>query len=869
MSLLNAVICMRREVWVGFMFFVSALFVSVNASAEVVFVENGVGRAPAVLLADEGESVHPVVISAEASPEVEELAGELADYLGKMSGAEFSVHRGDGTSGIAVGTYADFPELGFEGMFDPDDLTRRDEYLMRSHDEGLYLIGASDLAAQHAVWDLLHRLGHRQLLPTDTWEIVPELDAIRVSVDDFESPDFVNRMGPRSAPWSDRELWSRWRNRNRITSSFTLRTGHVYGRIIRRNRQAFEDNPEFFALVDGERGGGRGDKFCISNDALRELVVEDAVNRIGPDDDSISMDPSDGASWCECDECAEMGSVTDRVVILSNEVAEAINDLGFDEEKYVGIYGYASHSPPPSVDVHPNVIVSLATAFIRGGYTFDEMIDGWSPRTRFMGIRGYHDVHTWSQAMPRRARGGNINYLKRNIPYWHERGARFMNSEASDSWGANGPGFYFSGRVLWDVDEAGRAEEIVDDFVEKAFGEAYEPMREFYHMIAEDYDTVRTSDDLLARMYGHLAEARALTDDPDVMTRLDELTLYTRYVELRFKFGDAGGDEARLEAAQNMFRHAYRMRDTLMVHIQALYRWLRRRGIDMPGEANPGNRLTVGSEGTDFEPWTTTEPFSEEEIAGFIEAGLENYEKLVMPFEPVSFSEDLVPAADALDLPEVSTGRFGRSDSCFRGRHRMFTWFEPDGEALRLEVSAGHIWQNRGDAEFELHSPQEETMEPVDTASVPPDEETREIVLGSPYEGLHELKWSDGHDRTDIVFPDDRAMTVRSCMERPARLRNNRHLYFYVPKGTETVGGYTTHRRTRILDGDGNRVLDFGDVEGGEGYFNIPVPEGQDGRLWKHERGYGTLMLMTVPPYFARNERGLLLPREVVEADSE
>ncbi len=840
-----------------FAFFLFSTVMSADAIAEVV-------------LADGGESFYPVVITQGASSDVEKAADDLAQYLGEISGAVFEVVRGHGDSGIVVGNHIDFPGLGFEEKFDPNDLMRRDEYVIQSHGDGLYLIGATDLATQHAVWDLLYRLGHRQFIPTDNWEIIPDKETLSVELDVFESPDFVVRRGPRGAAWSDGELWEQWMDRNRLTSDFTLRTTHSYGGIIRANQEAFDENPEFYAKIDGKREWvGGNSKFCISNDDLRELVVNHAVGVIEetPERDSISMDPSDGGNWCECEGCEAMGSVSDQVVTLANEVAEAVNSLDHGD-KYVGIYAYAAYSPPPNVDVHPKVIVSTATAFLRGGFTKEELIEGWSERANMLGLRDYYGTHVWWRAMPRRSRGSNVNYLVEYLPYYYREGIRFMNACGADSWGADGLGYYLSGRILWDTAEAERADDIIEDFLEKCFADAKEPMRDFYYLLSQDHDTVRTNDDVLARMFGYLDEARKMTDDPAVIERLDELILYTRYVELKYKFNDAGGEDAREAAAQELFRHAYRMRDTMMIHIQALYRWLRRRGIDMPEEADPG-RLSVGSEGKDFAPWTSSEAFSEEEIGGFLEAGLDNYEKMVVPFEPVSFSDELVPAADALDLPEVTTGDFGRGDS-FRGSFSMYTWFDEAGDkGLPLEVSAGHTWQDRGDVQFELHSPQEPLVEPVDTASVPPDEETHEIVLASPYDGLHELRWSDGGGTTKINFPEDHPMTIRSSMDAPAGLRGNRFLYFYVPKGTEMVGGYTTHERTRILDGAGNRLLDWGDVEGGEGYFDIPVPEGQDGTLWKLERGYGQQMLMTVPPYFARNERELLLPREVVEADSE
>lgn len=817
-------------------------------------------------LAANDEAALPIVIGEDAGDEVRKTAEELADYLERISGAPFSVETGDGSGGIVMGVPDDFEALPTDDVaFDHGPL-HRDHYVIRSKEEGLYLLGATPLAVQHATWDLLYRLGHRQFFPTDTWEVVPELPEIRVALDVSEQPEFYNRMGPRGAPGRDREIWSRWHDRNRMTSGFSLRTGHQYSAIIRRNQEAFDANPEFLALVDGERGGS---KFCISNDDLRALVVEDAINRTDRDTDSITMDPSDGGGWCECEPCAEMGSVSDRVVLLANEVAEAIDDLGYGE-KYVGIYAYAGHSPPPNVEVHPKVVVSVATGFIRGGYTFEELLDGWSAKAPVLGIRDYHDVHTWSRAMPRRARGGNVRYLVDRIPYYYERGARFMNSESSDSWGANGLGYYLSAHLLWDTEAAGNVDALIEDFVDKAFGSAHEPMREFYHLIAEDHETTRTNEDLLARMYEALDEARRLSHDAEVMARLDELALYTRYVELMLAFEDARG-EARDEIAPELFRHGYRMRDTILIPIRSLYRNLRnRQGIEVPEEANP-HPFRLGQASEDLDPWMSSEPFTAEEIDGFVREGVANHEKTQLDFETVSFSDDLVPAADRLELAEVETGRFSRSHpSTFRRDTTMYTWFESNEQQLVLNVTGGTIWQDRGNVRFELHSPKEVFSEPVAVdESVEPTGEVQEVVLETPYSGLHQLEWSDGNAGTSVEWPENWPMTIRSSMDDPANLRNSRwNLYFYVPKGTQVVAGYATNNRGTILDVEGNEIFDFTDLESPESYFEVDVPEGKDGQIWKFHNSYGRRKLMTVPPYLARNARELMLPREVVEADA-
>ena len=57
-------------------------------------------------------------------------------------------------------------------------------------------------------------------------------------------------------------------------------------------------------------------------------------------------------------------SVSDRVLLLANQVAAALTEQYPD--KFVAFYAYNYHSPPPNtVRAHPKVIVNVATAFIK------------------------------------------------------------------------------------------------------------------------------------------------------------------------------------------------------------------------------------------------------------------------------------------------------------------------------------------------------------------------------------------------------------------------------------------------------------------------------------------------------------------------
>ncbi len=814
---------------------------------------------PLARLAAGGKALLPVVVGPEAGPRVRAAAENLAEYLGRIGGATFRVQEGDGAAGIVVGVPADFQRLPAKPDF-PGGRFGREDYLIRSARDGVWLLGATELAVEHAVWDLLYRLGHRQFFPGDTWEIVPKLARIELALDVRESPDFYARriwynwgMG-----WGyNREPYARWCARNRHARGFMLNSGHAYGAVLAANRAAFDANPGYYALVDGRREHRGGDtKFCIANPGLRKLVVEHAVRQVRarPELDSISMDPSDGNLWCECDACARMGSVSDRVVTLANEVAAAVNDLGLGE-KYVGMYAYNRHSPPPAVDVHPKVIVSSTTAFLRGGLTQEQIIDGWQARGATMGIYDYFSVIAWDWNLPGRARAARPATLAESIRAFHRKGARFYDAESGDAWGPYGLGFYIAARTMWDTDEADRVEALLDDFLAKAFGPAEAPMREFYRLLHFD-PARRSAADLTGRMYRALADARKLAAGrPEVLARIDQLILYTRYVELYNALAHATGD-AKAAARDRVVAYAYRIRETMMVHAYGF--WARTVGQKAAHEAE--------------HPLQDDRPFTEAEILAILRDGIAANEPVELAFEPVEFSEDLVPA-DPLKLPEVAHGSF---PTVPQDRQTYWIWVEQAPAEVALEVTVEKVWALRPHR-IALFSPKDVAIGTVaESDVVRPDGRTYGVALPTPYDGLHRLDVFDGGDHTRIAWPEGMRVTLPSGLDAPgagSHFRGPWTLYFYVPKGTKVVGGWAARiaqwapRISGVLrDGDGRVRLDFASLE--DGWFTAPVPDGQDGRLWRFEKTQGLRQLATVPPYLARSEKELLLPREVVERDA-
>ncbi|MDP6045028.1 MAG: DUF4838 domain-containing protein, partial [Phycisphaerae bacterium] len=754
-------------------------------------------------VAVKGSPVTSVVVGSKASDRVRAAGATLAEYLGRISSAKFKVIVGDGATGLAVGLAGDFPKLGLAGRLAVRDVDDREHYLLKSHSRGVHIIGATESAVEHAVWDLLYRLGHRQFFPGPTWEVIPRTPNLSIAVNADERPDYrARRIWYGFGLWDhNRKPYEQWCARNRAVLGFNLRTNHAYQGIIGANRKAFDANPEFYGLLDGKR---TSTKICIGNPKLRALVAAHAIRYFEkrPDADSISMDPSDGGGWCQCDQCAKLGSVSDHALTLANAVADAVNRRF--KNKYVGMYAYSQHSPPPNIRVHPNVVISVATGFIRGGYTVDELIEGWAAKGATIGMREYYSVIMWSRNLPGRARGTNLEYLRKTIPHFHAKGARFMSAESGDCWGPCGLGYYLAARMLWDVDEAKRTDALVDDFLTRAFGPAAETMGKFYRLI-DGANQPLLCDDLLGQMYRLLDKADKLADTSEIRARIGDLVLYTHYVELFRDYRSAKGVE-RQAAFERLIRHSYRIRGTMMVHSKAIYRDVVRRDKQV---AIPSGAEWGVSEARN--PWKSSKSFSRAELKGILAAGIAKYK--VVEIKSVEFGMELVPATP-LKLAKVELGSAG---SHGRGVQTFYTWIDKPSAPISLKVTGGLIahYRDRGDAKVELWRGEVR----VANGATKPDDVERTIVLQAKQTGLHKITVSDGNDATRVRWPDNTPMTIVSSRPAPANLSMRWSLYFYVPKGAKTVGLFADGAGT-LLDGSGNTLIKFDARK--PGFHSIP-----------------------------------------------
>ena len=825
---------------------------------------------PQVLLADDGQSHLPIVIGTNSDPSMVLAAEELADYLERISGAPFDVLKEtDGAHGIIVGTIDDFDSPPLGDVTFGDGIFEMEDYVIRSTDDSLYLLGSTPLAVRFAVWDLLYQFGHRQFFPTETWEVVPTRETLEVAVDVYERPDYYSRQAPRGAmrmdvrPWAY-EAWENWRIRNRTTPTFSLSTGHVYDSVIAENQSSFDQNPDYWGSINGERNGDAQPN--VANEDVQQMFIDHALEQFerDPERHSVAMDPRDGNYWSDSAESLAIGGPSEQAVFLANRVAEAVVQE-YGDDKFVGMYGYSHHSPPPEIDVHPNVIVSLATEYIRGGYTFDEMIDGWSERANMIGIREYYGLWEWHYSLPGNgAHAANTKYLQETIPYFHERGARFINAESNDTWGAYGLGYYLASRMMWDVDEAQRMDELIDDFLTKAFGPAKEPMAEFYALIdgsASDPNLPERSrplnDDMVGRMYRLLNEARQMAADDDaVRSRIDDLILYTHYVELYRRFDSIDGPK-RQQAFDDLVSFAWRSRHTMMAESVELTRYINRRvRTDDHLEWGPGYDRNGPA---DHHRQGEDEPFSEAEVREILDRGIDNHELVDLDFEPWVDSGVLEPA----NLPADEPGK--PIEQVNRGSVEAFMATD-DGILPAFTISSGHIFDDRGPMQWELV---DEDGHLIDHGEVVPNEEDHHFQLSAPEPGVYRFSLNNASQGFIWDYePRGAMMTLLAGGEHQLQRNWYNRLYYYVPKGTEDIyiAGTLMEERHEFIDGDGEPI-DPDAIEVIQDYTRVPVPHGQDGAVWSLELRAmrPNIRFLNIPGYVALSPDELLLPPEVID----
>lgn len=809
-----------------------------------------------LLLARNGQALVPLVISENASQKTKDVAKELAQYLQKMSGASFAIETGDGSHGIVLGTLAQFPDRSLEKPLEVrNGFDGKEAFVIRTEPKRLRLIGTTELGASHAAFALLEASGCRWFFQAPEWEVIPSTPALRVNLQHDDRPAILARRIWYGGGFFERERDSRpvldyaaWGRHNRMAHSFNVQCQHSWQTIIAQKKAAFQEHPEYLAWTGGKR---QGEQFCVSNPGLRQLVVEWALAYLkkNPAADMVSMEPSDGGGQCECGACRKLGTISDRVFGLANEVARAV--AREFPGKLVGLYAYHEHSEPPDFALEPNVYVQLTAGFTRGRYSFEELLEEWPRKCKKMGFYEYFSVWPWDYDQFPGGRANDTPYLHKQIPLYAQRGATSLDCESSANFGIHGRGYYIAEKLMWnpkaDVDA------LLADFYDKAFEPAAAPMRRYYERFDRGNKPL-VSAHLLALGFRDVEEAsRLAANRPDVQARLDQIKHYLRSVQLRWQVDRATIKEKKKELTLAAITQGYRTRYSYMTHFVAI------RGAWASDAAKEFNEPSWSpSDPTPHKPWAVDRPYTHEETETEFREGLAFFQP--DPVEEKQFTQNLIPvnftgSTRGAPVPSVQTYQWTLP----------YALYSVSGEALDFNITPGTIvhYRDMAPAKWSITNA---FGKRIANGRLPLDGKRHPVTVQVPEAGLYFLAVDDSTAGWRIEVAPGRPASV---MMEPARRVEHagwmQPMYFYVPKGTRELQYFWAGKPHRLHGPDGAVLKE---VKTNGEFVKVSVPPGADGKTWHFSQlMLGSLWLFNAPNNLAASPAALLVPKELADQD--
>jgi hypothetical protein len=518
---------------------------------------------PGVVLAEGGKSAFKIVLSEQASPSERHAAEELQGFLKEMSGAELPIVTdaaprsgpeivlGNSRRLRALKLSLDWDTLGDEG------------FVIRTVGEDLVIAGGRLRGTMYGVHTLLEdHLGCRWFAPGVSH--IPRRDRVALGpIDDEQVPVLEYRE-----PFFTCAFDGEWSARNRMNSSAArLEVNHggkvTYSHFVHTFRalvppeKYFDDHPEYFSLVKGERLREH-EQLCLSNPEVLRLVIEGVRRWIekAPEANIYSVSQNDWAGYCECEKCAALdeaeGTHAASVIHLVNQVAEAIEKDCPGKAIDTLAYQY-SRKPPKTLRPRPNVIVRLCTIECCFSHPLDKCsheqnrafvkdIVGWSQLTKRLYVWDYvTDFAHYVMPFP------NLRVLGPNVRFFVDHGVKGIFEEGS--YGPGGGGemselrSYVLAKVLWNPEyEQQRA---ITEFLCGFFKGAAEPIREYLELLhkqvepedvhAHIFDSPRApyfSDSLVRRARELFEEALLLADDEEVLKRVQVARLPVIYLQM-------------------------------------------------------------------------------------------------------------------------------------------------------------------------------------------------------------------------------------------------------------------------------------------------------------------------------------------------
>ena len=383
-----------------------------------------------IVLAENGIAKCTIVLADRAIEPEQTAADELADYLGKVTGAKFTIVKEGQEAKKGALIYVGPTEYARKQGIVPELLGPERWYMRTSPDGNLVLAGGRPRGTIYAVYHFLEDvIGVRWWSPWE--ESVPSATNLNIpALDRHGEPVFRNRcldvanhfFGDETFPFAARNKI----NRLVANRSIAFKYGggasfgppalvHTEGQFIYRYKKDFnfKRNPEWFAMKNGKRwvfnnqsGWSSKNQLCLSNPELRKAFLKKMRENIAETRDQpappmiFDVSLNDVPTLCQCDSCQAVikkygGKDSGLLLEFVNYMADGIKD------EYPGVMietlAYLNtESTPKGIVPRANVIVTLCDT--KSTYTkpiahdeyLAQRLAAWSKITDKIFVWDYH-----------------------------------------------------------------------------------------------------------------------------------------------------------------------------------------------------------------------------------------------------------------------------------------------------------------------------------------------------------------------------------------------------------------------------------------------------------------------------------------------
>ncbi|MBT4818072.1 MAG: DUF4838 domain-containing protein [Lentisphaerae bacterium] len=509
--------------------------------------------AATLTLAQEGKTAYTIVEADTATEPEAYAAKELAEFLGRVTGATFPTVAESAAGGDAPRIYVGWTEFAASNGIDGAALGE-EEWIIRTVGNDLILTGGRPRGTMYAVYEFLEDYVGCHWLDRKT-EVIPSKPTLEIgSLNVQAKPAFWQRAlgSPTGTPDDKWRFMIRNKNfrydfRGRAASGFfpkgafsrvaSSRTSVHSFSIFVNGKDWFDSHPEYFSLVRGKRipalsSAGPGqlclthpDVLKLTTEKLREFIAADraeaTANGLHPPKVYWINQNDVYAAHCECSGCRAIvereGGESGPLIAFLNAVAQAIE--ADYPDVLVGTIAYNQTSPPPKhIRPRNNVLVGWCDVYSR--------CDGIRPLTHPYNTRNCKEITGWGRIAPRLAIGDDywtaLSYYKyfptpyamidcvaADLKLFADLGVDSFYAETADYMDASQQfvplKFWLAYQLL--VDPHQPAEPLVKTFTDGYFGAAAGKMRDYLRYLRGRIDAE--------------AQFKMLRDEPHKLAYLD------------------------------------------------------------------------------------------------------------------------------------------------------------------------------------------------------------------------------------------------------------------------------------------------------------------------------------------------------------